>query len=51
MDELVLLYQILRSGWTVAGVVLIAAIAVWAYLPSRKADMDAHARIPLDGRD
>jgi cbb3-type cytochrome oxidase subunit 3 len=51
MDDLTALYQILRSGWTVAGVVLIVGIVVWAYRPSRKAEMDAHARIPLDGKD
>jgi cbb3-type cytochrome oxidase subunit 3 len=47
MEELVALYQTVRSAWIVLVILVLAAIAVRAYWPGQKAAMEAHARIPF----
>ena len=48
--DLKLLHELLRSAWTVVAVLTFLAIAAWAFWPSRRADFDKRARIPLDER-
>lgn len=48
--DLKLVHEIVRSAWTALGVVTFAAIAIWAFWPSRRADFEKRARIPLDER-
>jgi cbb3-type cytochrome oxidase subunit 3 len=47
MEDLVALYQTVRSAWIVLVILVLAAIAARAYWPGRKATMEAHARIPF----
>lgn len=48
--DLKLVHEIFRSAWTALGVVTFAAIAIWAFWPSNRADFEKRARIPLDER-
>ncbi|MDX6750429.1 cbb3-type cytochrome c oxidase subunit 3 [Geminicoccaceae bacterium 1502E] len=45
MEEIVSLFKQL---WTVWLVLLFAGICVWAFWPSRRREMERHARIPLE---
>ncbi|WP_342236963.1 cbb3-type cytochrome oxidase subunit 3 [Inquilinus sp. OTU3971] len=47
MEDLVALYQTVRSGWIVLVILILAAIALRVYRPGRKTAMEAHARIPF----
>ena len=46
--DLTELYQVLRSLWVVWLMALFLGIAVWAYWPSRRREMDECGRIPLN---
>ena len=39
---------LMKQIWTVLGMVGFLAIVVWAMWPSRKAELEALGRIPLD---
>ncbi len=41
-------YELLRTTWVVAAMAVFVLIVLWAMWPARKAELDRHARIPLD---
>jgi cytochrome c oxidase cbb3-type subunit 4 len=41
-------YELLRSLWVVWLMAFFLAIAVWAYWPSNRRRLDAHAMIPFN---
>jgi cbb3-type cytochrome oxidase subunit 3 len=41
--------NLLRSAVTVAGLLLFAVLAVWAWWPSRRSAFERAARAPFDG--
>ncbi|MAD35895.1 MAG: cbb3-type cytochrome c oxidase subunit 3 [Tistrella sp.] len=50
-EELVAVYQFVRSWWIVAVMILLVVIGVRAFLPGQKAAMDSASRIPLRDDD
>ena len=46
--SLIEFYPWLRSLWLVWFMALFIGVVAWAFCPSRKAEFDRHARIPLD---
>lgn len=42
------LYALMKSVWTVWFFVLFVGILIWVFRPSRRAEMNRHAMIPLD---
>ena len=41
-------YAFIKSLWLVWCVLLFAGIVAWVLWPGRKADLEAHGRIPLE---
>jgi cbb3-type cytochrome oxidase subunit 3 len=41
------LYEVLRISFTVLGSLVFLSIALWAFWPSRRDEMNRNARIPL----
>ena len=41
-------YAFIKSFWLVWCVLLFAGIVAWVFWPGRKADLEAHGRIPLE---
>ncbi len=39
----------LRSALALAGLIVFVAIAVWTWLPARRAGLDRAAQLPFDG--
>ncbi|MBL8696849.1 MAG: cbb3-type cytochrome c oxidase subunit 3 [Alphaproteobacteria bacterium] len=48
--ELKTLYEVLRSSWTIIGIVTFLAVVAWAFWPANKAEFEKRARIPFDER-
>ncbi len=48
MDDIDMLVALGRQFWVVWLMLLFIAIVVRAFWPSRKAELDAYGRIPLD---
>jgi cytochrome c oxidase cbb3-type subunit IV len=46
--DLIELYPMLRSLWVVWFMAVFIGIVAWVFWPSRKAEFDRHARIPLN---
>jgi cytochrome c oxidase cbb3-type subunit 4 len=51
MEMLDSLHALLRPYWVVWMMALFLGIVAWALWPKRKAEMEQHARIPLEGDD
>lgn len=49
MELLEAMAEWLRPFWGVWLMVVFLAIVAWTLWPKRKADLEQHARIPLDG--
>ncbi len=49
MELLQAMAEWLRPFWGVWLMVVFLAIVAWTLWPKRKADLEQHARIPLDG--
>ncbi len=43
--------SLMRSLWVVWFMVLFVGVAVWAYWPRRRSDMEDHGRIPFRDED
>ena len=41
-------YEFLRTTWAFAAMAVFALIVLWAMWPTRRAELERHARIPLD---
>ena len=41
-------YEFLRTTWALVAMGVFVLIVVWAMWPARKAELERHARIPLD---
>lgn len=48
--ETKVLYEVLRSAWTVIGLVTFLAVIVWAFWPGNKVEFEKRGRIPFDER-
>jgi cytochrome c oxidase cbb3-type subunit 4 len=46
--DLAVIYETARSMWTVWFFLLFSGLVAWALWPSRKAEHDRNARIPLE---
>jgi len=41
-------YEFLRTTWSFAAMGVFVLIVAWAMWPARRAELERHARIPLD---
>ena len=44
------IYDFLRSAWVLWLMIIFLALVARAFWPSRKAEMEAHGRIPLEDK-